>query len=194
MDNRKEREMIYFVRHGESEANKNMSEGGLFSFEEHYDAPLTEKGKEQARETAEVLKDKSIDIVVTSGLLRAIETGKIINGKHEAPMLEMVDLNEREDRREGVGDGMKGWNESFDFDYDANPSIEKLEEFKDRVVRAIEEIKVKYGDKDVLVVAHGGVSHVFRRYFSGRPWEGNIREVKMKNAEVVSFEFEEENK
>jgi uncharacterized phosphatase len=182
--------MIYFVRHGESEANRRMRNGEKVEFAEKYYAPLTQTGREQAQETAEVLKDTNIDLVITSGLERAIDTGKIINQYHHAPTIVMDNLNERRDKR--TADTDAEWHNSFEFERKAHPDIEALDDFKDRVVRTIEEIKEKYGDKNVLVVAHGGTSHIFRRYFSGEPWEGNIRKVMMKTAEVAEFNFEKE--
>jgi len=81
--------MIYFVRHGESESNVNQKMGGMWAFEVDVDSPLTEVGREQARETAEKLKGKKIDVVVTSGLVRAKDTAEIINRYHGAPVVEM---------------------------------------------------------------------------------------------------------
>lgn len=179
--------MIYFVRHGESELNRHMLSGGDFVFDDHYDAPLTELGREQVAETAEKLKNTNIDVVVTSGLRRAIETGEIINRYHGVPMVAMKGLDERKVLTDATT--MEEWGKAFEFGYEADPGIEKLGSFRDRVVQAIKEIREKYGDKDVLVAAHGGVGHVVRRYFSGEPWEGNIRKVFLGNAEVEEFEF-----
>ena len=183
--------MIYFVRHGESEGNA-MGETSAFCIpNEWLDPPLTEKGRQQARETAEKLRDKKIDVVVTSKLKRAQETGKIINKYHGVSVIEVDELNERrDDRAEVVERGDREWHNSFDFGYEANPDIENLEKFRDRVISAIEKVRNEFGDKDVLVVAHHGVSHIFRRYFNGEPWEGNIRITMMRNAEVVEFDFE----
>ena len=187
--------MIYYLRHGESEANEQMRDGDVLGLDEYYkfhDVPLTELGRRQAREAAKKLQGKDIEVIVTSGLKRTIETGEIINESLGVPLIMTEDLNERVDRREIVGWGDEGWNRAFDFGHVADPGIEKLEDLKNRVVRAIEMIRRDYGDKNVLVVGHGGVSHVFRRYFSGEPWEGNIRVVRMKNVEIAEFEFGKE--
>ena len=182
--------MIYFVRHAESEENvrrESADDGEILSWEEWKDTGLTKRGREQARETAEKMKDKKIDVMVTSGLRRVKETGEIINRYHGAPVVVMEELNEREDRESGVT--TEEFRRSFGFGEEVNSGIERLEDFRDRVVRAIEEIELKYGEKNVLVVSSGGVSHVFRRYFGSGVWEGNIREVHMANGEVVEFEF-----
>ena len=59
---------IYIVRHGESEANVNCLLAG------HSDFPLTDKGREQAKLTAEALSDVKFDGIYSSDLIRAVET------------------------------------------------------------------------------------------------------------------------
>jgi len=185
--------MIYYVRHGQSESNVHLHEGGEWIYEVHNDAPLTAEGRRQAEETGERLRDTKIDVVVTSGLSRARDTGAIINQFHGVPVVVMEELNERVDRRVGTMDSGgrdEEWHKSFEFGYEAYPGIERLEDFRDRVMRAIKRIEKEYEGKNVLVAAHGGVSYVFRRYCEGGKWEGNIRDtVRMKNAEVVEFDL-----
>lgn len=67
--------MIYFIRHGESEANERKVFAG-----QKDDSVLTEKGREQAKTTAkEILAEGiKIDRIITSPLIRAIETAHII--------------------------------------------------------------------------------------------------------------------
>jgi len=66
--------LIYFIRHGESEANilRQFSNRGV----QH---PLTEKGCRQAVLLAELLQDKHIAHIYTSPLLRAVQTAEIIS-------------------------------------------------------------------------------------------------------------------
>lgn len=60
---------ILFVRHGQSDANVlGMSSSN------HDTHPLTDKGREQARHTAKLLKDQNIDVVFSSPILRARQT------------------------------------------------------------------------------------------------------------------------
>jgi len=62
---------IYFLRHGESEANAK----GLFAGQRE-NSPLTQHGLEQAREAAEELQLITIDIIITSELKRALRTAE----------------------------------------------------------------------------------------------------------------------
>lgn len=67
---------IYFIRHGQSEFNARYKGDGkdLMIF----DAPLTEKGKDQAREVRKTIKDLGIVQAIASPLTRTIQTASII--------------------------------------------------------------------------------------------------------------------
>ena len=90
--------MIYFVRHGKTDYNKkNLLSGG------DIDIPLNSEGKEQAKITANLLKDVKFDMVFCSPLIRAKKTCEeimkfhknipIIYDKDEQPILETKLLN-----------------------------------------------------------------------------------------------------
>ncbi len=64
---------LLLIRHGESEANLEKRFAG------HWDIPLTERGKLQARLTAEYIsKNYSIDKIYSSDLIRAYYTAKAV--------------------------------------------------------------------------------------------------------------------
>ena len=63
---------IYFVRHGETDMNKNNMFYGW------YDADINEKGVMQAHELKEAFKDIHIDKIYSSDLTRASHTAEII--------------------------------------------------------------------------------------------------------------------
>ncbi len=62
---------IYFIRHGESEANVKQ----LFAGQKE-DSPLTENGLQQARDAIEDLRTIHIDRIYSSPLLRARQTAR----------------------------------------------------------------------------------------------------------------------
>jgi broad specificity phosphatase PhoE len=64
---------IYFVRHGESEANVKKIVAGSET-----DAAITEKGRVQAEKAGQELLDKKIELIVSSPLTRTKETATII--------------------------------------------------------------------------------------------------------------------
>ena len=67
--------MIYLVRHGQTDDNKNHIIQG--------NKPLNETGKQQVEETAETLKDVDFDICFCSPLVRTIQTLDVIKKYHE---------------------------------------------------------------------------------------------------------------
>lgn len=63
---------FYVVRHGQSQGNEKRL------FLGHTNLGLTELGHKQAKRTAEFLKDKNIDIIYSSDLMRAYDTAKAL--------------------------------------------------------------------------------------------------------------------
>lgn len=69
---RGDRELIYIIRHGQTELNnRHMLQG-------RSDYPLNEKGIEQAKEAAANLKETNFRMVYSSPLIRAVQTAEII--------------------------------------------------------------------------------------------------------------------
>ena len=67
--------LVFAVRHGETEWNLVEKQQG------HLDSPLTDNGIQQAYLLAEGLLPKNIDILYSSDLGRALQTGEIIAEK-----------------------------------------------------------------------------------------------------------------
>ena len=153
---------LILVRHGASEYNlKNIFTGWL-------DAPLADKGRQEAHHAAKLLQDFHLDVAYTSKLSRAQDTLKIILedlGQTDIPVHEDQALNERhygdlqgknkDEMREEVGEEQVHiWRRSYDV---APPNGESL---MDTCERTIPYLKahilpdVKDG-KTVLVAAHG---------------------------------------
>ena len=63
---------FYLIRHGESLANAQNRLCG------HADWDLTERGREQAKRTAQLLADIPVDVVLSSDLLRAYHTAQAV--------------------------------------------------------------------------------------------------------------------
>ena len=79
---------LYFVRHGESISNLNTQFAGSL------DMPLTEKGRDQAKATAQFLKDVPFSAVYASDLQRAYDTGFAIAEMHALPVHATAELRE----------------------------------------------------------------------------------------------------
>ncbi|HWC27948.1 MAG TPA: histidine phosphatase family protein [Solirubrobacteraceae bacterium] len=71
---------VTLVRHGQTERSMTGTYSGRL------DVPLTDTGREQARDTAEQLLDAGIDAVVTSPLVRARDTAQTIADAAGVPL------------------------------------------------------------------------------------------------------------
>jgi len=154
---------IYFVRHGESQANllREISNRGL----RH---GLTRKGREQAVALADRLRDQRFTHLYCSPLLRAIETA-VITANRLGLDYEVVDALREYDC--GIAEGRSDaeawrlWQELFDawlVDGRWEQRIEGGESFyevRERFLPFIEGLVNRYGDTGarVLCVSHGGV-------------------------------------
>lgn len=51
----------------------------------------------------------------------------------------------------------------------------------------LDELKPKYGEKNILIVTHGGISKAISCYFYGIPEDGNLEGYKHNNCEIKEF-------
>ena len=97
--------MIYLTRHGQTDWNVQKKVMG------RCDEPLNENGREQARQTKELLSNISFDLIICSPLLRAKETAQIINSDRNIK----IDFDDRIIERDfGELEGLQ--TKDFDFD------------------------------------------------------------------------------
>ena len=80
--------MIYFIRHGETEYNRD------FRFQGHLDNPLSDVGINQAKTACENSKNYKFDKIYCSPLIRARQTADIINSYHNLEIIEDDRLKE----------------------------------------------------------------------------------------------------
>jgi broad specificity phosphatase PhoE len=71
--------LIYFVRHGESEGNKENTH-------QYANTPLSDNGVKQAEALAKRLKDVHFDLIYSSPALRSKQTAEIINKTLNVPV------------------------------------------------------------------------------------------------------------
>ena len=136
---------LYIIRHGETEGNtKHIFNGRL-------DTSLTEKGLVQAQKLARRLKDIQIDIVISSPLSRARDTAKEILKYHPETQYKI-------DERiiEADYGAMSGQLKPEKITWETFPKdAETYEEMKKRGEEFLDEIRVKYPKKNVLLSSHG---------------------------------------
>ncbi len=169
----------YFIRHGESEANRGEWLAG------HRDSPLTERGREQAREAFHRVQALDVQMVLVSDLSRAVETAQIVLNGRELPIQHTPLLRERaggrwegrqleELRAAGHLGRVQGW-------YERPPEGESLHDVVVRTARALELLD---DERDVLVVAHGTLIRAVLQAVDVGPG-GEISSHRPDNAEIV---------
>jgi broad specificity phosphatase PhoE len=164
---------LIMVRHGESEGNRDRR------FTISPEVPLTELGRQQAREAARrIAKCFTPARIISSPYRRARQTSDIIAGELGLSIEVVHNLHERE---LGV---LKG--ESYDLlrdlagqdsGYDPKRGWlwrpeggESYEDVRQRVSVAIDDLRLRYPDEELVVVSHGGVMLSLWAHLTGA-WE-----------------------
>lgn len=158
---------ITFLRHGRSLADDEQK------YEGRYDSPLTEIGREQATQRGKRWQEEGVhfDQIITSPLIRAHETAKIIAHILGTPVKADADWMEFDNRplagltRE---EGEKRYPApTFRNPYQLFHGVGESDwEFYCRAARAVEKI-VRGGPGRTLVVAHGGILNMAIRTIVG---------------------------
>ncbi|MBM7614413.1 histidine phosphatase family protein [Alkaliphilus hydrothermalis] len=150
---------IYFVRHGETDDNRDHNLCGWIN------PSLNKEGLIQAERVAQQLKNESFDAIYTSGLKRTNETAAMILGcKHEKiqPLDTLKELNfgdfegrkmvELEKEHPQLYQQMRDDFIGFRF-----PGGESLREMHHRVNKTMKELISRHDGEKILIVAHSGV-------------------------------------
>lgn len=177
--------MIYVVRHGETDLNK---EGRL---QGRMGLPLNEKGKQQAREMKEMLKTVQFDLVFSSPQEQAVQTAEIITNLEPIvdSRLDVFDLGEADQsKKEEVK--LKG--------AIPDPTIYKgVEDIKSYVGRIFDfmvqlEEQYKSNSGNILITGHRCTTGCIGAYFKGIPEDKNILCYSSNNGEFKIYTFKEE--
>ena len=177
---------IYYVRHGQTDWNlARKMQGGETEKE------LNSTGIEQAKQTKKELENAKYDIVICSPMHRAIQTAEIINKDKNVQMITDERIRERKlGDYEGRDVTEEMENNIWDYKLNYNiPNGENLHDFEKRIDEFFDDIKEKYHDKSVLIVAHGGIAKVIKAHLYGMPESQNLAEISMNNCEIIETEI-----
>ena len=154
---------LYFVRHGESEANTRHV---ISNRESPFG--LTERGQDQARALAEKLKDVPFRAIFCSPVLRARQTADILSQAFQIPYQVTEALREYDcGYLEGKSD-KASWKQhrkyfedwTLHHKYTSKPTAgESFIDIQNRFLPFIESLK--HGEDDhILLIGHGGLFHL----------------------------------
>lgn len=181
-------EKIIFVRHGQSEYNL------LKIYSGSIDTPLTELGKQQAKQTGELLRDKNITYIISSNLSRAYDTALTIKSVidpdntielESTPLLHEVNFGDVQGKpylpdTTGLAYGIE------------SGTGESKKELYQRAEKALEHITSINTDGNILVVGHGSFASVLFAYTEGKSKDDLIeykRQWSFGNGEVKEKEL-----
>ncbi|MGE1008072.1 histidine phosphatase family protein [Bacillus cereus] len=176
---------IYFVRHAHSTYTK-----------EERERPLSEKGHLDAENVTHLLKDKHIDVVISSPYKRAIQTVQGIANTYHVSIEIEEDLRERLLSSEPVADfndAIENVWEDWSFAYEGGESNDVAQR---RAVICMQSILKKYKGKNIVIGTHGNIMVLLMNYFDSkydfRFWKTlrmpDIFKLNFHNEDLVSAE------
>ncbi len=162
------RNTYFLQRHGEAETNAS---GTLSSWPEPGEFHLTEKGRGQVAEAAVLLKDKKIDMIFASDLLRTKETAEII-AKGLGDMSITFDKRLREIAFGSFNGGPVSAYEEARTKLDrlaekADGAEETLNDVRRRMNAFMKELEATYHGKNILIVSHGDPLWMLQTMYRG---------------------------
>lgn len=172
--------LVCFVRHGQTDWN---AAGRMQGWE---DSRLTKLGLEQAERCAEHLAADRWDALVSSPLLRARETARIIAGR--TGHTEVVEMPSFAERNAGEGAGLTPEEAAQRFSSGGIPGRENDETLKRRVMEGLGELESRFENKRVLVVCHGGVINALLSELSNG--EHGLGRTKVENTSITTIQRE----
>lgn len=175
---------LYVVRHGQTIVNvrKLINARNIIG--------INKKGKEEAKAAAEQIKNEKIDLIICSPLRRTKQTCKIIN-TNKIKVIYDKRILERDSRSMQFQPI-----EKIDFNqwYDVGKTkvYKNSEGFKsilERVESFLEEIKIKYAGKNILIVTHGDVCKAIYAYLNNVSDPKEISLFNQGNCEIKKYEI-----
>ncbi len=173
---------IYFVRHAEPDR----------SVHDDRTRPLTKEGLRDSLEVTRVLKNKNVDVIISSPYKRSMNT---IGDLAKTLGKEIYTDDDFRERNAGGwhGDNFLEYikNQWADFNYHIKDG-ESLNEVQLRNVRALKKVLSSYKDKNVVIATHGtALSTILNYYYPQYDFECFMRIVDFMPF-VIRMDFEGE--
>ena len=186
----------YFIlRHGDSLRQKSKIS---VCWPEKIHCPLTEKGTEQVLKSAKILKNKKIDLIFSSDLLRTKQTAQIVSGEVGAKVIFDKRLREYNVGTFNGKDPFLVWEylkKSGNIVSAKPPQGESLLEIRKRMYGFIKDVNEKYHGKNILIVSHELPLTIFEGALKAWPlerileWRRCKKESKIETGEWRKIEF-----
>jgi alpha-ribazole phosphatase len=181
---------LVLVRHGETEWNRNSRYQGVVDIE------LNKKGKSQAEQLYNFLKDEKFDAIYSSTLKRAYHTIKNIAEYQNKDVITIADLMEINfgewegltfsEIEEDYPDLAQKW--AKDPTCCKPPEGEHIKEVEERVGKTIDRIIDENTDNKILIATHGGIVRIIIAYLLELPLS-RIFSIEVDNVSVSRIKF-----
>ncbi len=184
--------ILYIIRHGETEWNK------VKRLQGRTDIPLAEEGIRLAKLTGEGLKDRPIDLVISSPLTRAVQTAQLLTEGRDVPIVtdeRMIEISFGEWEGECINDSEVLPKEFKPLFYSdplhciCPPGGERFTDVVKRTGEFYQSLLAnpEYEDKHILISSHGAASRcLLTHFFEDKDdiWRGGVP----KNCAVTTVE------
>lgn len=184
---------LYFIRHGESVSNQ------MTQFAGSLDMPLTEKGREQARATADFLWDVPFSVVYASDLTRAYDTGCVVAQVCNVPIVATEQLREifagdwegrqYSELEEAFPDSYGVWRTQIGLAH--CPHGESVAQLQHRIRLCVEEIVRKHPNETIAIATHATPIRVMECVWTDTPLEWMHTIPWVSNASVTVAEYDD---
>ncbi|MFA9559756.1 histidine phosphatase family protein [Evansella sp. AB-rgal1] len=182
---------VYFIRHGQSEANlKGIIQG-------HADFPLSSLGKKQATMVGQALANIPLNSIYSSDLQRAFHTAEAISEHHSQTIKTWKEV-----REVGLGplEGLKREEMLLKYPQIKNNSLltsgvsgtETLQSITTRCESVFNHLMENHKNESVAIVSHGGFISILLMYLMARDrWNEFNRPFIIGNTGVSKIEIDE---
>jgi len=161
--------ITYFV-HGTTTDNEN----GISTGWNH--GGLSKPGREQCIELKTLIKNIEFDVVFSSDLKRAIDSAQLTFGNRHIPIIEDERLRECDYGDLNGADSKKVKSMAMSCIDNPFPNGESHKDVEKRVRNLLEDIHMKYQNKNIAVVSHKAPQLALDVIIKGKNWKEAIKE------------------
>ncbi|MFA5888931.1 MAG: class I tRNA ligase family protein [Candidatus Paceibacterota bacterium] len=179
------RNNYFLLRHGESEGNAK----GVISCKKDGKDSLTSLGREESLSSVKELKNKKIDIIISSPFVRTRETAEIIAEEMGIPKEEIIydDLLGEISCEKYDGELWTGFNFRK-----KEEGVETPRQVLSRTMKVMYGLDKKYESKNILIIGHGGPLRIIKLASSGLAEEDIMKHYyddPPRNAKTIDCDF-----
>ncbi len=174
--------VVYFVRHAEPNYNNH----------DDMERELSEKGMRDRTLVTTFLRDKNIDIALSSPFKRAIDTIQDFADNNRLHIEVVEDFRERKVEDVWIEDFTSFCKSQWaDFSYKLTTG-ESLEEVQKRNIKALEKVLVDYKGKTIVIGSHGTALSTIINYYDNTFRYDDFEKIRTLMPWVVKFVFEDD--